>query len=63
MTGGEFVRNVRLVADLLRQVAKGASPLLADVAEVAGGRLNRGVVALSIGAPPSGDAVGQEAAG
>ena len=63
MTGGEFVRNVRLVADLLRQVAKVASPLLADVAEVAGGRLNRGVVALSIGAPSSGDAVGQEAAG
>jgi hypothetical protein len=30
---------------------------------VAGGRLNRGVVALSIGAPSSGDAVGQEAAG
>ncbi len=63
MTGGEFVRNVRMVADLLRQVAKVASPSLADLAEVADGRLNRGVVALSIGAPSSGDDIGQEAAG
>ena len=63
MTGGEFVRNVRLVADLLRQLAKVASPSLADVAEVAGGRLNRGVVALSIGAPSSENDIGQEAAG
>ena len=62
MTGGEFVRNVRLVADLLRQVAKVASPDLVGVAEVADGRLNRGVVALSIEVPSSRDDVGQEAA-
>jgi ATP-dependent RNA helicase HelY len=55
MTGGEFVRNVRLVADLLRQVSKVAPDGLAEVAEAAGGRLVRGVVAMSGGAP-SGDA-------
>ena len=54
MTGGEFVRNVRLVADLLRQVSKVAPDALAKVADAAGGRLVRGVVAMSNGAP-SGD--------
>ena len=51
MTGGEFVRNVRLVADLLRQVSKVAPDVLAKVADSAGGRLVRGVVAMSNGAP------------
>ena len=51
MTGGEFVRNVRLVADLLRQVSKVAPDGLAKVADTAGGRLVRGVVAMSNGAP------------
>jgi ATP-dependent RNA helicase HelY len=51
MTGGEFVRNVRLVADLLRQVSKVAPDALAKVADAAGGRLVRGVVAMSNGAP------------
>jgi hypothetical protein len=51
MVGGEFVRNVRLVADLLRQISKVAPDALAGVAEVAGVRLVRGVVAMSAGAP------------
>ena len=55
MTGGEFVRNVRLVADLLRQVSKVAPDPLARVADAAGDLLVRGVVAMSAGAPP-GDA-------
>jgi ATP-dependent RNA helicase HelY len=51
MVGGEFVRNVRLVADLLRQISKVAPDELGGVAEVAGVRLVRGVVAMSAGAP------------
>jgi hypothetical protein len=39
------------VADLLRQISKVAPDALAGVAEVAGVRLVRGVVAMSAGAP------------
>ena len=46
---GEFVRNVRLVADLLRQVAATAEPEIAVVALEAEDRLDRGVIALSAG--------------
>ena len=46
---GEFVRNVRLVADLLRQVAATAVPEIAVVALEAEDRLDRGVIALSAG--------------
>jgi ATP-dependent RNA helicase HelY len=46
-TGGEFVRNVRLVADLLRQVAKVAPPRVARTARQAVVELERGVVALT----------------
>ena len=46
---GEFVRNVRLVADLLRQVAAAAEPEIAAVALEAENGLNRGVIALSAG--------------
>ncbi|GIT46787.1 MAG: hypothetical protein Ct9H300mP12_13720 [Acidimicrobiales bacterium] len=46
---GEFVRNVRLVADLLRQVAATADPEIAEIALEAEGRLGRGVIALSDG--------------
>ena len=55
LTGGEFVRNVRLVADLMRQLAKVAPPLLVAAAEEAGRCLDRGVVALAIGRPGSVD--------
>ena len=55
LTGGEFVRNVRLVADLMRQLTKVAPPLLAATAEEAGRCLDRGVVALAIGRPDSAD--------
>jgi len=51
MVGGEFVRNVRLVADLLRQISKVAPDGLARAADVAGAQLVRGVVAMSTGAP------------
>ena len=53
LTGGEFVRNVRLVADLMRQLTKVAPPLLVAAAEEAGRCLDRGVVALAIGRPGS----------
>ncbi|MEO2114611.1 MAG: hypothetical protein ABGX79_08715, partial [Acidimicrobiales bacterium] len=46
-TGGEFVRNVRLVADLLRQVAKVGPPRVARTARRAVGELERGVVSLT----------------
>ena len=46
---GEFVRNVRLVADLLRQVAATADPDIAKIALEAEGGLGRGVIALSEG--------------
>ncbi|MBC8364474.1 MAG: DEAD/DEAH box helicase [Actinobacteria bacterium] len=46
-TGGEFVRNVRLVADLLRQVAKVGPSRVARVARQAVGELERGVVSLT----------------
>ena len=55
LTGGEFVRNVRLVTDLMRQLTKVAPPLLAATAEEAGRCLDRGVVALAIGRPDSAD--------
>ena len=55
LTGGEFVRNVRLVADLMRQLAKVAPPHLVAAAEEAGRCLDRGVVALAIGRPGSVD--------
>lgn len=53
LTGGEFVRNVRLVTDLMRQLTKVAPPLLAATAEEASRCLDRGVVALAIGRPDS----------
>ncbi|SVC44477.1 uncharacterized protein METZ01_LOCUS297331, partial [marine metagenome] len=46
-TGGEFVRNVRLVADLLRQVAKVGPPRIARAARQAIGEIERGVVSLT----------------
>ena len=46
---GEFVRNVRLVADLLRQVAVTAEPEIAEIALEAEAGLDRGVIALSDG--------------
>ena len=46
-TGGEFVRNVRLVADLLRQVAKVGPSRVASTARRAVGELERGVVSLT----------------
>ncbi len=49
LPGGEFVRNVRLVADLLRQVAAVAPPDVAAVAVAAGEAVDRGVVAMSSG--------------
>ncbi len=49
LPGGEFVRNVRLVADLLRQVATVALPEVAAVAFEAGAMVDRGVVAMSAG--------------
>ena len=55
LTGGEFVRNVRLVTDLMRQLTKVAPPPLAATAEEAGRCLDRGVVALAIGRPDSPD--------
>lgn len=55
LTGGEFVRNVRLVTDLMRQLTKVAPPPLAATAEEAGRCLDRGVVALAIGRPDSAD--------
>jgi ATP-dependent RNA helicase HelY len=63
MTGGEFVRNVRLVADLLRQVSKVAPDPLARVADAAGGLLVRGVVAMSAGASPGDASTGTEDVG
>jgi len=49
MPGGEFVRNVRLVADLLRQVASVAPSDVSAVAAEAGALVDRGVVAMSAG--------------
>ena len=47
MNAGEFVRNVRLVADLLGQVQKASEGPLAEVAGLAVAGLERGVVALA----------------
>jgi ATP-dependent RNA helicase HelY len=45
LTGGDFVRTVRQLADLLRQLAQVApSPATAEAARTAGGTLARGVV-------------------
>lgn len=45
LTGGDFVRNVRQLADLLRQLAQVApSPATAEAARLAGTTLARGVV-------------------
>ncbi|SVD12651.1 uncharacterized protein METZ01_LOCUS365505, partial [marine metagenome] len=52
LPAGEFVRNVRLVADLLRQVAATARPEIAAVALEAEEGLDRGVIALSAGRVP-----------
>ena len=49
LPAGEFVRNVRLVADLLRQVAATAGPGVAAAALEAGEGLDRGIIALSAG--------------
>tara|TARA_B100000029_G_scaffold430627_1_gene441703 strand:+ start:52 stop:582 length:531 start_codon:yes stop_codon:yes gene_type:complete len=49
LPGGEFVRNVRLVADLLRQVASVAPRDVGVVAAEAGALVDRGVVAMSAG--------------
>jgi ATP-dependent RNA helicase HelY len=57
MTGGDFVRNVRQLVDLLRQVGEAApDPRTARSARAAAGALDRGVVAASIGASTGGDA-------
>jgi superfamily II RNA helicase len=47
MNAGEFVRNVRLVADLLGQLSKVAGPELSTTARRAVDGLERGVVALA----------------
>ncbi|MGH9172654.1 MAG: DEAD/DEAH box helicase [Acidimicrobiales bacterium] len=48
MTGGDFVRNVKQIVDLLRQIAAVApSPELRTTASTAASRLLRGVVAAS----------------
>jgi len=47
VSGGEFVRNVRLVADLLGQLAEIGSPSLFRSAGSARRGLERGVVALT----------------
>ncbi len=49
LPGGEFVRNVRLVADLLRQVAATAGQGIASAALDAQDGIDRGVIALSAG--------------
>ena len=49
LPAGEFVRNVRLVADLLRQVAATAGAEVAAAALEAGDGLDRGIIALSAG--------------
>lgn len=46
---GEFVRNVRLVADLLRQVVATAGPTVAAAAFEAQEGIDRGVIAMSSG--------------
>lgn len=57
MTGGDFVRNVRQLVDLLRQLGDGAlDPRTAHAARSAAEALDRGVVAASIGASTGGDA-------
>ncbi|HXY42964.1 MAG TPA: hypothetical protein VEH29_02140 [Acidimicrobiales bacterium] len=48
MTGGDFVRNMKQVIDLLRQLAEVApDPALRSAAATAATRLRRGVVAAS----------------
>ena len=49
LPAGEFVRNVRMVADLLRQLAAVGSPGLQAVATEAEDLLDRGIVAMSAG--------------
>ena len=49
LVAGEFVRNIRLVADLLRQVGLIAGPEVAAAALEAESRIDRGVVSLSAG--------------
>jgi hypothetical protein len=49
LPGGEFVRNVRLVADLLRQVGATAAQGIASAALEAQEGIDRGVIALSAG--------------
>ncbi len=57
MTGGDFVRNVRQLVDLLRQLGDAAPDLrTAHAARAAADALDRGVVAASIGAATGGDA-------
>jgi len=61
MTGGDFVRNVRQLVDLLRQVGEAApDPRTARSARAAAAALDRGVVAASIGASTGGDAASPE---
>ena len=55
MTGGDFVRNVKQVIDLLRQIAEVApDPATAATARAAADRCRRGVVAASstVSVPP-----------
>ena len=48
MSGGDFVRNMKQLIDLLRQVAETApDPATASTARAAAERLMRGVVAAS----------------
>ncbi|MDP6480275.1 MAG: DEAD/DEAH box helicase [Acidimicrobiales bacterium] len=62
MTAGEFVRNVRLVADLLGQIAKVSDPDLATTARRAVDGLERGVVAFAGAISESDDAASADAA-
>ena len=47
LSGGEFVRNVRLLVDLLGQLAEVGTPSVARSARSAAGSLERGVVTLT----------------
>jgi ATP-dependent RNA helicase HelY len=49
LSGGDFVRWMRQLIDLLDQVAKVADDAVASVARAAVGRVRRGVVAVAVG--------------
>ena len=47
--GGDFVRWMRQLIDLLDQIAKVADDVVAPVARAAVGKVRRGVVAVAVG--------------